>query len=118
MSEVNLGGGTYIVRTNEYGGTIKEYGWASIKIINGNIIKILCDDNLIGHENLCIYTFQIKNKIPNDYKYNEHIHIMLQRGFNAKLAYNFSAIDSFKRNCESYFRDLDKKLELENEKVV
>ena len=110
-SEIILSGGTYIVTTNKYGGTIREYGWASLKIINDNIIKILCDDSTIGNENLCIYTFQIKNKIPNEYKYYEHIQIMLQLGFNSKFAYNFSKIESFKRGCENYFRELDKKLD-------
>ena len=63
-SERILSGGTYIVKTNGDGRVIKEYGWASIKIINDNIIKILCEQT-IGNDEVCIYTFEIKNDFLN-----------------------------------------------------
>ena len=109
-SERILSSGTYIVRTNEDGRIIKEYGWASIKIINDNIIKILCEQT-IGNDEVCIYTFEIKNKIPSENKYNEHINLMLKLGFKTIFACNFSEIESFKYACEKYFRSLDKKLD-------
>ena len=110
-SERILSSGTYIVRTNEDGRIIKEYGWVSLKIINDNIIKILCDNPAIGNEYVCIYTFEIKIKIPSENKYNEHINLMLKLGFKTIFACNFSEIESFKYACEKYFRSLDKKLD-------
>ena len=109
-SERILSGGTYIVRINEVGRVINEYGWASLKIINNDVIKILCE-SILGNEDSCIYTFQIKNKIPNENKYYEHIKLMLKSGFNSIFACNFSEIESFKCSCEKYFRSLDKQLD-------
>jgi hypothetical protein len=110
-----LVGGPYIVRRNEYGGVEREIGWATIKIKDSSIIKVFCDDNILGNKDICIFMHQMRNKIPDDYKYYENIQIMLQRGYNANFAYNFSDVEIFKRVCKNYFDQLDERIDREKE---
>jgi hypothetical protein len=110
-----LGGGPYIVRRNEYGGVEREIGWATIKIKDGSIIQVVCDDNIIGNANISVFRHQMRNKIPDDYKYYENIQIMFQRGYNANFAYNFSDVEIFKRVCKNYFDQLDERIDREKE---
>jgi len=109
-------GGPYIVKTNEYGGIEREIGWATLKIKDDHIITVVCHDDIIGNNNICILRMQMKNLIPRNYKtYYENIKIMFQRGYNTCYAYNFSNLNKFKLACEFYFEELDKKICRENE---
>ncbi len=103
-----INGGPFIVATNQYGAITKNYGWASIKIENLDrytIISILCNDRTENISDLLVHRFSINGKVTSDLY--EDIIIMLQLGYNTMFSYNFSKLDSFKRACEDYFKNLD-----------
>lgn len=110
-NRIIINGGPFIVTTNQYGGIIKNYGWASLQIENFDnytLISILCNNKCENISDLLVHSFDINGKItPNLY---QNIRIMLQRGYDSLYAYNFSKLDTFKRECESYFKNLDYKL--------
>jgi len=54
-----------------------------------------------------------RNKIPADYKYYENIKILFTLGYNKKFAYNFSDKKTFNLACETYFRELDNRIDRE-----
>ena len=110
-NRIIINGGPFIVTTNLYGGIIKNYGWASLQIENFNnhtLISILCNNSCEHISNLLVHSFCINGIITP--KLYQNIGIMLQRGYDALYAYNFSKLDTFKRECESYFKNLDYKL--------
>lgn len=112
VKPIILGGGPFVVKTNEGGGIEREFGWSEL-IINKNNIEVTCEDN--G----CIRTilnFNIGVEIPSDYKYLEKIEIYLKLGFGSIYAYNFARIDKFKSGCQDYFTKLEKQIISEQKK--
>lgn len=105
-----LNGGPYVVKTNENGGILREYGWAEL-IINKNNIKVTCEND---GEITTILNFNINVEIPREYKYLELIQIYLKLGFNSIFAYNYSKIDRFITGCEKYFNTLS--IQIQNDK--
>jgi hypothetical protein len=105
--EMIINGGPYLVETNQYGAVKKEYGWASLHLINDTNhthIRILCNDNSYNISDLCVHQFII-NKINIDDELTK-IHRSLRRGFNAIFIANFSKLELFKEACENYFNNL------------
>jgi len=96
---IELNGGPYIVKFNEGGGIINEYGWAELKITD-NKIQIVCEND---GDYRSILSFDIDTSIPREYKYLEKIQIYLKIGFGTKMVYNYSDIDKFKKACKEYF---------------
>lgn len=110
-NSIIIGGGPFLVTTNENGTITRNFGWASLHINqlkDFTVINILCDNRSENISDLLVYRFKIKNKITSDII--EDIIINLQVGYNTLFSYNFSKLDSFKRCCESYFINLDYKL--------
>jgi hypothetical protein len=103
---IELNGGPYIVKMNENGGIIYEYGWAELKI-TGKKIQIVCDND---GEYRSILSFNIDTEIPREYKYLEKIQIYLKNGFGAKRIYNYSNIVTFREACKKYFILLSKEI--------
>ena len=99
--------GYAIKELNEYGGTIKDYGFSKLYIDteNGNI-------KITGQNNETIIDIYINCKIDN--KYYENILIMFDRGYNTKIFDGYTGsvteLNKFKRACKSYFNRLEKKL--------
>ena len=107
-NEIIINGGPYLVKTNEYGGIIQEYGWASLKIVHQPFythISILCNDRTLNINNNIVYHFTIKKKI-NDLEHYSRISTSLSRGFNALYSYNFAKLDIFIDECKYYFEQL------------
>jgi hypothetical protein len=110
---IELNGGPYIVKRNSGGGFEFRYGWAELKILDGKNIKVICTDD--DDVERTILNFTISNSIPRDYRILEKIQIYLKIGYNTIYAYNYSCIYRFKIECEKYFRDLDKQIEVNKE---
>jgi hypothetical protein len=104
-NEFIINGGPYLVKTNEYGGIIQEYGWASLKIVYQPFythISILCNDRTLNINDNIVYHFTIKKKIDD----LEQISRSLSRGFNSLYSYNFAKLDIFIDECKYYFEQL------------
>lgn len=109
--EYFINGGPSIVRTNQYGGIVQEYGWASLQIKTFRdyaIVSIVCNDKSLGIIDDTIHTFIANIKVDSGLSILATIQTQLVRGFNVMIPKtNCASLTKFKDACTQFFQSLE-----------